>query len=106
MIFEFEQRDIDKIAEKVAAIILANLPDPEVDKVEAVKGKQFCTIKEGAQLLGIGRNKMYSLIQQGVVKKYDLGGMPVLNIAELLSAPQVEGDEKRGASRGEKKKRP
>jgi excisionase family DNA binding protein len=44
---------------------------------------EYCTIQDGAKLLGISRPTVYKRIEEGKLKVYEVLGRPALKLSEL-----------------------
>jgi excisionase family DNA binding protein len=44
---------------------------------------EYCTIQDGARLLGISRPTIYKRIDEGKLKVYEVLGRPALKLSEL-----------------------
>lgn len=44
---------------------------------------EYCTIQDGAKLLGVSRPTVYKRIYEGKLKKYEVLGRPALKLSEI-----------------------
>lgn len=44
---------------------------------------EYCTIQDGARLLGVSRPTVYKRIEEGKLKVYEVLGRPALKLSEL-----------------------